>query len=146
GSLGLHHHGAGAHHGRGRGLHQPAEADGHRDQRGDDSHKTDSCHWQRLLIGCAEPNPADLDASRCPGCEMSTILYTSGHQSETASGIRPAAIWSTRMSVAKVTEIIASSPKGFDDAIASGIKRANKTLKHIRGAWVRDHEVVVNET
>lgn len=50
------------------------------------------------------------------------------------------------MSVAKVTEIIASSPKGFDDAIASGIKRANKTLKHIRGAWVRDHEVVVNET
>lgn len=50
------------------------------------------------------------------------------------------------MSVAKVTEIIASSSKGFDDAIASGIKRANKTLKHIRGAWVRDHEVVVNET
>lgn len=49
------------------------------------------------------------------------------------------------MSVAKVTEIIASSPKGFDDAIASGIKRANKTLKHIRGAWVRDHEVVVDE-
>ena len=49
------------------------------------------------------------------------------------------------MSVAKVTEIIASSSKGFDDAIASGIKRANKTLKHIRGAWVRDHEVVVNE-
>lgn len=49
------------------------------------------------------------------------------------------------MSVAKVTEIIASSSKGFDDAISSGIKRANKTLKHIRGAWIRDHEVVVNE-
>jgi dodecin len=50
------------------------------------------------------------------------------------------------MSVARVTEIIASSPKGFDDAVASGIKRANKTLKHIRGAWVRDQEVVVNES
>jgi dodecin len=47
------------------------------------------------------------------------------------------------MSVAKVTEIIASSPKSFDDAVASGIKRASKTLKQIRGAWVRDHEVIV---
>ena len=49
------------------------------------------------------------------------------------------------MTVAKVTEIIANSPKSFEDAVASGIKRANKTLKHIRGAWVRDQEVVVNE-
>jgi dodecin len=50
------------------------------------------------------------------------------------------------MSVARVTEIIASSSKNFDDAVASGIQRANKTLKHIRGAWVRDHEVVVDES
>jgi dodecin len=49
------------------------------------------------------------------------------------------------MSVAKVTEIIASSPKSFEDAVASGIKRARKTLKQIRGAWVRDQEVVVDE-
>lgn len=49
------------------------------------------------------------------------------------------------MSVAKVTEIIASSSTSFEDAVASGIKRANKTLKHIRGAWVRDQEVVVDE-
>lgn len=49
------------------------------------------------------------------------------------------------MAVAKVTEIIANSPKSFEDAVATGIKRANKTLKHIRGAWVRDQEVVVNE-
>jgi dodecin len=49
------------------------------------------------------------------------------------------------MSVAKVTEIIANSSKSFEDAVATGIKRANKTLKHIRGAWVRDQEVVVNE-
>jgi len=49
------------------------------------------------------------------------------------------------MSVARVTEIIAASPKSFEDAVASGIERANKTLKHIRGAWVRDQEVVVNE-
>jgi len=49
------------------------------------------------------------------------------------------------MSVAKVTEIIASSNKGFDDAITNGIKRANKTLKNIKGAWVKDQQLTVNE-
>ena len=47
------------------------------------------------------------------------------------------------MSVAKVTEIIASSNKGFDDAIAKGIRRANKTLKNIKSAWVKDQQVSV---
>ena len=49
------------------------------------------------------------------------------------------------MSVAKVTEIIASSSKGFDDAITNGIKRANKTLKNIKGAWVKDQQLTVND-
>ena len=49
------------------------------------------------------------------------------------------------MSVAKVTEIIASSNKGFDDAITNGIKRANKTLKNIKGAWVKDQQLTVND-
>ena len=47
------------------------------------------------------------------------------------------------MAVAKVTEIIASSPKSFDDAVTSGIKRANKTIKNIRGAWVAQQKVKV---
>lgn len=47
------------------------------------------------------------------------------------------------MSVARITEIKSSSKKGFDDAIASGIKRASKTLENIRGAWVQDQEVTV---
>jgi hypothetical protein len=46
------------------------------------------------------------------------------------------------MAVAKVTEISASSPKGFEDAIQVGIARASKTLEHIRGAWVKDMKVV----
>jgi hypothetical protein len=46
------------------------------------------------------------------------------------------------MAVAKVTEISASSPKGFEDAIQAGIARASKTLEHIRGAWVKDMKVV----
>jgi dodecin len=48
------------------------------------------------------------------------------------------------VSIAKVTEIIASSPKSFEDAVSTGIKRASKTLNQIRGAWIRDHEVVVD--
>ena len=49
------------------------------------------------------------------------------------------------MSVAKVTEIISSSAKGFDDAIAGGLKRANKTLQNVKGAWIKDQKVVMEK-
>lgn len=49
------------------------------------------------------------------------------------------------MSVAKVTEIISSSSKSFDDAVENGIKRASKTLKGISGAWVADQKVTVTD-
>ena len=49
------------------------------------------------------------------------------------------------MSVAKVTEIISSSSKSFEDAIEGGIKRANKTLRNVTGAWVQDQKVVVEK-
>ena len=49
------------------------------------------------------------------------------------------------MSVAKITEIKASSPKSFDDAIKEGIARCNKTLENVRSAWVKDMEVIVDE-
>lgn len=48
------------------------------------------------------------------------------------------------MSVARVTEIIASSKKSFDDAVNIGIARAAKTLKNVQGAWVQDQKVVVD--
>ena len=48
------------------------------------------------------------------------------------------------MSVAKVTEITASSKKSFEDAMQSGIKRAGKTLKNIKGAWIQEQSVVVD--
>jgi hypothetical protein len=47
------------------------------------------------------------------------------------------------MSVARVTEIIASSSKSFEDAIEKGIKRAVKTLKNVEGAWVKEQKVIV---
>jgi flavin-binding protein dodecin len=49
------------------------------------------------------------------------------------------------MSIASVTEIIASSSKGFDDAVSNGLARASATLENIKGAWVRDHEVVLEK-
>jgi len=49
------------------------------------------------------------------------------------------------MSVARVTEISASSSKGFEDAIRNGIERANETLDHVQGAWVQDQEVVMDD-
>lgn len=49
------------------------------------------------------------------------------------------------MAIARVTEIIASSPKGFEDAIAVGVKRANKTLKNVSGAWVKDQSVIIEK-
>lgn len=49
------------------------------------------------------------------------------------------------MSVARITEITSESKKGFDDAIEEGIKRANKTLKNLTGAWIKDQEVIVRD-
>ena len=49
------------------------------------------------------------------------------------------------MSVARVTEIIASSNKSFEDAVDNGIERASKTLKNIKSAWVKDQSVTVKD-
>ena len=46
------------------------------------------------------------------------------------------------MSVAKVTEISASSTVSFEDAIRKGIARASKTLDGIQGAWINEQKVV----
>lgn len=48
------------------------------------------------------------------------------------------------MSVARVTEIIASSPKSFEDAVKVGIERATKTLHNVKGAWVKSQKAVIN--
>ena len=45
------------------------------------------------------------------------------------------------MSVAKITEISATSKKSFDDALNAGVARANKTLKNVKSVWVKDQQV-----
>lgn len=48
------------------------------------------------------------------------------------------------MSVARVTEIICGSKKSFQDAIETGIERANKTLANVEGAWVKDQSLILD--
>ena len=45
------------------------------------------------------------------------------------------------MSVAKVSEISATSPKSFEDAVQQGLTRASKTLRNVRGAWMKEQHV-----
>ena len=49
------------------------------------------------------------------------------------------------MSVARVTEIIASSTKSFDDAVEQGVKRSAQTLKNVQSAWVKDQNVMIKD-
>ncbi|HET6687158.1 MAG TPA: dodecin family protein [Jiangellaceae bacterium] len=46
-------------------------------------------------------------------------------------------------SVARITQISARSEQGFDDAARVGIERANATLRHVTGAWVKDQKVEI---
>jgi len=47
------------------------------------------------------------------------------------------------MPVAKVTELSSTSSKSFEDAIQQGISRATKTLRNVKGAWVKDMRVSI---
>ena len=48
-------------------------------------------------------------------------------------------------SVARVTEIISSSKKSFEDAIEKGVGRACKTLEDVKGAWIKEQKVDVEK-
>ena len=47
------------------------------------------------------------------------------------------------MSIARVTEISSTSTKSFEDAIQQGIARSVKTLRNVRGAWIKEQEVSI---
>jgi dodecin len=47
------------------------------------------------------------------------------------------------MSVARVTELSATSETGFEDAINQAVARATKTLRGVEGAWVKDQNVMI---
>ncbi len=45
------------------------------------------------------------------------------------------------MSVAKIIEISSNSTKSFEDAIEQGLKRAESSLKNVKGAWIAEQKV-----
>jgi dodecin len=49
------------------------------------------------------------------------------------------------MSVARVTEISATNPDGFEAAIKEAINRATSTLRNVEGAWVKDMNVLISD-
>jgi dodecin len=49
------------------------------------------------------------------------------------------------MSISRTTEIKSSSTTSFDDAMKKGIARAQKTLNNVRGAWIENQEVLLDE-
>lgn len=57
--------------------------------------------------------------------------------------LRPNARKGTEMAVAKVIEITAGSDTSFEDAIKKGVVKAGESVRDIRGAWVKEQQVVV---
>lgn len=49
------------------------------------------------------------------------------------------------MSVARITEISATSSTSFEDAIQTGLSRAAQTLRNVEGAWVKEQRVRLND-
>ena len=47
--------------------------------------------------------------------------------------------------VARVTEISSRSDQSFDDAMRAGLERANKTLRGVRSAWVKEQRVELED-
>jgi hypothetical protein len=47
------------------------------------------------------------------------------------------------MSVARITEISATSEKSFEDAVQQGIQRATATLRNVKSAWIKEQEVQI---
>ena len=48
------------------------------------------------------------------------------------------------MSVARVTEISSTSEQSFEDAIKQGIARAHSTLRNVKGAWIKEQQIDID--
>jgi flavin-binding protein dodecin len=47
-------------------------------------------------------------------------------------------------SVARITEISAKSTQSIEDAIRAGLARAQKTLRNVTSAWIKEQRVTVH--
>jgi flavin-binding protein dodecin len=74
---------------------------------------------------------------------LSGAFSCPAHRARSTAATRPAR--EIDMTVARVTEISSTSPKGFDDAVNEGVARATKTLRNVTGAWVKEQRVDVKD-
>jgi dodecin len=49
------------------------------------------------------------------------------------------------VSVAKVIEVTASSQESFEDAVRAGITKSGESVRNIKGAWVAEQKVDVED-
>ncbi|MGZ5422886.1 MAG: dodecin family protein [Aeromicrobium sp.] len=49
------------------------------------------------------------------------------------------------MSVARVSEISSTSEQSFEQAIKEGLDRANRTLRNVKSAWIKEQAVDVED-
>ncbi|NNE98063.1 MAG: dodecin domain-containing protein [Pyrinomonadaceae bacterium] len=49
------------------------------------------------------------------------------------------------MSVAKNIELTSTSEVSFEDAIKKGIAKASETIKNVKGAWIKEQKVSIND-
>src|SRR5262245_17711743 len=76
---------------------------------------------------------------------FSSELQNSSGWRRPARSLRRRARRYLTMSVARVVEISSASTKSFDDAVVQGIDRANKTLRNVKSAWVKEQEAEVQD-
>lgn len=49
------------------------------------------------------------------------------------------------MSIVRSIEVIAQSPKGFDEACREAIREASQTLRGIQSFWIKNAECIVDD-
>ena len=82
--------------------------------------------------------------SNAPDSKSGLLLWSNVGSNPTLSA-KKNSIEGINMTVARISEISSVSKKSFEDAILQGVARANKTLKNVKGAWVKDQEVQIEK-
>jgi flavin-binding protein dodecin len=84
-------------------------------------------------------------ASERPGLYVWLARYRATIRQATRAGKLECKEAQILMSVARVTELSATSQTGFEDAINEAVARATKTLRGVEGAWVKDMNVLIED-
>jgi flavin-binding protein dodecin len=88
--------------------------------------------------------PSALSGAGAPSLAAAGILVHDARGGESPPAIQTIQTRGARaMSVAKIIEITAGSTKSFEDAVATGIERANTSLDEVQGAWIAEQKVKV---